>query len=96
MDPVVENSRQMIERGSRSFGAAARLFDPQTRESAYLLYAWCRYCDDCIDGQTLGFAGVDPVRGSAESVLADLCGATRSAMTGEHTNSPVFGRSARS
>ena len=41
----------MIERGSRSFGAAAKLFDTHTRESAYMLYAWCRYCDDQIDGQ---------------------------------------------
>ena len=43
-----------IARGSKSFAAAARLFDPETRRSAMMLYAWCRYCDDTIDGQALG------------------------------------------
>lgn len=35
---------------------ASRLFDRRTRERAWLLYAWCRHCDDECDGQTLGFA----------------------------------------
>lgn len=42
--------------GSKSFAGAARLFDAATRASAVMLYAWCRYCDDVIDGQELGFA----------------------------------------
>ena len=49
-------ARERIEKGSKSFAGAARLFDPATRDSAYLLYAWCRHCDDEIDGQELGFA----------------------------------------
>jgi phytoene synthase len=55
MDPIVEQSRQLIERGSKSFAGAARLFDADTRDSAYMLYAWCRHADDEIDGQDLGF-----------------------------------------
>jgi 15-cis-phytoene synthase len=43
-----------IRQGSKSFAKAAMLFDRQTRESVTMLYAWCRYCDDVIDGQTLG------------------------------------------
>jgi phytoene synthase len=30
------------------------LFDEKTRERAWLLYAWCRACDDLTDGQVLG------------------------------------------
>lgn len=51
---IVDLSRDRIERGSKSFAAAARLFDRTTRASAYMLYAWCRHCDDEIDGQDLG------------------------------------------
>jgi 15-cis-phytoene synthase len=54
-DEVVAHSRILIEKGSKSFARAARLFDPATRDSVTLLYAWCRYCDDLIDGQHLGF-----------------------------------------
>ena len=53
MEPVVAHSRDMIRRGSKSFSAASRVFAPATRERAYMLYAWCRYCDDQIDSQHL-------------------------------------------
>lgn len=46
--------RERIEVGSKSFAGAARLFTPEVRTSAYMLYAWCRHCDDEIDGQDLG------------------------------------------
>ena len=54
-DAIVEHSHEMIRKGSKSFAAAAWLFDPETRSRAYMLYAWCRHCDDQIDGQDLGF-----------------------------------------
>ena len=56
-EEIVEGAREVIQHGSKSFRAASRLFDPLTRERAWLLYSWCRYCDDVADGQTLGFAG---------------------------------------
>ena len=52
---LVEQSRLMIVRGSKSFAGAAKFFDLATRSNVYLLYAWCRHCDDMIDGQELGF-----------------------------------------
>jgi 15-cis-phytoene synthase len=74
MDSVVAASRDAITYGSKSFGMAARLFDQRTRESAYMLYAWCRYCDDVIDGQVLGFRGKSavPTQLSDESPQARL------------------------
>ncbi|NEX59603.1 phytoene/squalene synthase family protein [Noviherbaspirillum galbum] len=51
---VASYSAEAIRQGSKSFAKAAMLFDPETRESVMMLYAWCRHCDDVIDGQTLG------------------------------------------
>ena len=39
-DAIVAHSHEMIRRGSKSFAAAAWLFDPATRSRAYMLYAW--------------------------------------------------------
>lgn len=47
-------NRQVMAEGSASFRAATRLFSRTLREDVWALYAWCRYCDDQIDGQTLG------------------------------------------
>jgi 15-cis-phytoene synthase len=53
---ALDECRWMIQKGSRSFSLAARLFDPATRDAAFFLYGWCRYCDDQVDQTT----GVDP------------------------------------
>ena len=46
---ALDECRWMIEKGSKSFSLAAKLFDPATRDAAFFLYGWCRYCDDQID-----------------------------------------------
>ncbi len=51
---LVEKARLSIKRGSKSFSAASRLFDKATRERVWLLYAWCRRCDDIADAQDMG------------------------------------------
>lgn len=53
-DELVAFAEQSIARGSKSFAAASRLFDRTTRERVWLLYAWCRACDDLADGQDHG------------------------------------------
>jgi len=72
-DLVVDGSRDSIVRGSTSFAAAARLFDPCVRDDAYCLYAWCRHCDDEIDGQVLGHGtvGLHPVLARAKLDLLE-------------------------
>lgn len=67
-EEIVAGARDAIQQGSKSFRAASRLFDPLTRERAWLLYCWCRYCDDVADGQTFGFGRGE--RGNVE-VLRD-------------------------
>ena len=86
-------SREAIQKGSKSFAAAAALFDAQTRADAEMLYAWCRHCDDVIDGQTLGH-GMSPVA-DAPTRLAALYAQTRAALAGETPTDPVFAASRR-
>jgi len=89
-DPVVMNSRTMIRRGSKSFAVAARLFDPLTREGAYMLYAWCRYCDDQIDGQQLGHGASAVPETDARVRLAHLQRETHRALQAQTVSDPVF------
>lgn len=90
MEDIVELSRQTIERGSKSFAAAARIFDPDTRASAYLLYAWCRHCDDITDGQDLGWGATRFSETTARTRLDELRDQTRRALTGEQVADPLF------
>ncbi|OYW46702.1 MAG: phytoene synthase [Novosphingobium sp. 12-63-9] len=53
---LVATAHASIVRGSKSFASASRLFDRTTRERVWLLYAWCRRCDDLVDGQDHGGA----------------------------------------
>ena len=75
---LVAQAEQTIRAGSKSFRAASRLFDRPTRERAWLLYAWCRHCDDACDGQTLGFPG-----GAATIASAQVKALTMRALAGE-------------
>ncbi len=94
MDAISETSRRSIEAGSKSFAAAARLFDPATRDSVRLFYAWCRHCDDVIDGQAGGMGRVEHGGTPAER-LAMLEGRTRDALAGVPQHDPAFAAFAR-
>ena len=94
MDALVSNSRETIRKGSRSFALASRLFDTTTREHAWMLYAWCRHCDDEIDGQELGMlpASQPPHDGLRDrrARLARLITETHRALAGEAVTDPAF------
>jgi 15-cis-phytoene synthase len=83
-------SREAIQQGSQSFAAAAALFDRETRADAEMLYAWCRHCDDVIDGQTLGHDRVQLSPDQVRATLEDLYAKTRSALAGEPQTDPAF------
>lgn len=57
---LVSAAGATIAKGSQSFAAASKLFAPETRDRAWLLYAWCRAADDMTDGQELGHGAVGP------------------------------------
>jgi len=78
---IVASARAAIERGSKSFVLASRLFNRCTRERAWLLYSWCRACDDAVDGQALGqrlqgarpsSTGFEEIRRKTELALAGV------------------------
>ncbi|MBC7742021.1 MAG: phytoene/squalene synthase family protein [Bdellovibrionaceae bacterium] len=46
---LVEVSKNDIKKGSKSFSLASFFFSKKQKEAAWMLYAWCRYCDDVID-----------------------------------------------
>lgn len=85
---LVAAARDTIRRGSKSFAAASSLFDRVTRERVWLLYAWCRACDDIVDAQDMGGALGDQ-SGAAER-LAMVRRLTAQAMAGEATGNPAF------
>ncbi len=89
LDEIVAFSREQIEKGSKSFAGASRLFDPTTRASAYMLYAWCRHCDDEIDGQELGFNTAAARAPASAERLADLRARTVAAIEGR-AEEPIF------
>ena len=80
-DELVAGASEAIRDGSKSFRAASRLFDRETRERAWLLYCWCRYCDDVCDGQLSGFAGGRT--GSVEELRSKTARACAGERTGE-------------
>lgn len=87
---LVAHARETIARGSKSFAAASRLFDRTTRERVWLLYAWCRVCDDIADEQDLGGElGTTPGAEAAER-LAQIRRLTNLAMAGLPSGNPSF------
>ena len=82
---ALDECRWMIIQGSKSFSLAARLFDPETRDAAFFLYGWCRYCDDQVDR-----VGLEESREQLEQRLAKLSEATRSVFSGAAQDQPVF------
>lgn len=89
-DDVVALSEQSIKHGSKSFAAAARLFDRETRDDCVMLYAWCRHCDDVIDGQTLGHDQQADFRDGQLERLADLRRQTEEALRNGRSSDPIF------
>lgn len=51
---LVGKAHEAIKDGSKSFASASGIFDRRTRERVWLLYAWCRRCDDIADAQHMG------------------------------------------
>ena len=86
---LLEHATETIKVGSKSFAAAARLFDAATRRSVLMLYAWCRHCDDVVDGQELGFGVAAPAH-DPHAELAQLYEQTQRAYAGDAMRDPAF------
>jgi phytoene synthase len=82
---ALDECRWMIQKGSKSFSLAARLFDPATRDAAFFLYGWCRYCDDQVDQ-----AGTSAAPAELASRLQTLRDKTVAAFSFSPQSEPVF------
>jgi len=82
---ALDECRWMIQKGSKSFSLAARLFDPATRDAAFFLYGWCRYCDDQVDQ-----VGASVDRGELDARLKALKDNTAAAFSSTPQQEPVF------
>ncbi len=67
---------------------ASRLFDRRTRERVWLLYAWCRACDDLADAQDFGGPLGD--QSGAAGRLAEIRRLTAMAFSAEISGNPAF------
>lgn len=85
---LVIHARESISRGSTSFATASQLFDQTTRERVWLLYAWCRKCDDIADGQDHG--GAMALVKNPKDALHHIRSLTAQAMAGQETGEPAF------
>lgn len=85
---LVEQAREAMREGSKSFTAASRLFDRKTRERVWLLYSWCRRCDDLADGQVKGGKLGD--QSKAKKRVKAIRALTERALGGQATGDPAF------
>ena len=83
-------SKATINQGSKSFAKAAMLFDLETRRSVTMLYAWCRYCDDVIDGQEMGHGAQAMTAEHKQALLEDLRHETERIYSDEDIRLPAF------
>ena len=62
------------------------------QKDAQLLYAWCRHCDDVVDGQTLGgdAPSGDLTEAERRALLDDLKRKTEKSLAGERVDEPAF------
>ncbi len=85
---LVAAAHASIARGSKSFNLASKLFDQKTRERAWLLYSWCRKCDDIADGQDHG--GERQIVVDPQARLGTIRFLTATALAGQPTGEPAF------
>ena len=91
-DATLDQARQSISVGSKSFAMASRFLPQGMHEDCVMLYAWCRHADDVIDGQEAGFSTGGPDDPAAR--LAELRGLTHRALRGDAA-APVYAGLAR-
>lgn len=87
---LLDHATRSIAVGSKSFAAASRLFDPATRRSAVMLYAWCRHCDDVIDGQEAGRSATVIGQDEVNQRLAGLVAQTHAVYAGLAVENKAF------
>jgi phytoene synthase len=89
---LASHGAETIAKGSKSFAIASLLFGRRMQADVHMLYAWCRHCDDVIDGQDLGGDAPDRTLTSEEMQrrLDELRDKSKLALSGEQTGDEAF------
>ncbi len=89
---LARHGARAIAQGSKSFALASLFFDRAMQADVQMLYAWCRHCDDVIDGQSFGEDAPDAALTADEQRmrLDDLRRNVERALAGERTGDPAF------
>ena len=95
MDAITQHGHESIKQGSKSFALASRVLPPALRDDASMLYAWCRYCDDVIDGQIMGHGQEQDYKIGQKDRLERLRSDTAAALSGAQADNPVYAGLAR-
>jgi len=90
MGVIIEQAYKSINQGSKSFALASRFLPKRYRDSVAMLYAWCRYCDDIIDGQEMGHGQLSNYKDGQLDRLSYLSKKTTEALSGKFMNDPIF------
>lgn len=85
---LVEAAYGSIRRGSKSFATASQLMGREVRERVWMLYAWCRACDDLADAQDHGGALGDQT--GADGRLREIRRLTALALGGRGAGREAF------
>ena len=88
-EALARQGRESIKVGSKSFALASIVLPPRIRDDASMLYSWCRYCDDVIDGQEMGHGQIEDYREGQAERLEELRQRTRAALNGQ-ADDPIF------
>lgn len=89
-DLTVQHGHAAIKQGSKSFALASRIFEPDMRGDVAMLYAWCRHCDDVIDGQVMGHGQIEDYKSGQMQRLEALTLQTKNALSGQTSKDPIF------
>ena len=90
MDAVTAHGHAAIKQGSKSFALASRALPPALRDDASMLYAWCRYCDDVIDGQIMGHDQIENYKEGQSERLERLRADTADTLNGNPPDNPIY------
>ena len=87
---LADYGRDTIAAGSKSFALASRVLSPAVRDDATMLYAYCRFADDLVDGQLMGHGQVEDYRDGQAERVAELRATTLRALSGETIGEPHY------
>ena len=82
--------RQTIEAGSKSFALASRVLAPAIRDDATLLYAYCRFADDLVDGQIMGHGQIEGYKAGQGARVDELRRMSARALAGKRLGLPHY------